>query len=151
MEILDFFAFCVRKPCQRCAYALAVVGGGWYERTFLVHFFCSKVVGKYLSQRMLSAKQEARSGLKVAWVDSDRFPVEYMQILEEGDVCFSADSPWRLQNNTNMIITCADPPDCGSLCIVKNNNCRVPPCVERDLQSDAFARKFYDYLINEHP
>lgn len=148
-KILDFFAYTIKEPDMRLKYALAIVGGFWYERTAIVHFFSNAIIGPYLARRLVSPTTDAYAGLKLIWLDS-HYSKGHNDILFKEVIQAGSNPVWGLRNIANIIVTCEEFTPSEDLLVVHAVNTILPSRFTSVLRDEGSSRAFHDYLLYEH-
>lgn len=148
--VLAFFAKTLKHAGIRLDYALAIVGGCWYERTAIVHFFSHSIIGPYLAQRLVPTTTQNYAGLKLVWIDSHYYRGEHEPILDTNVVQAGRVPVWGLRNITNIIVTCEEFLPSDSLRTVQAANITLPSNFTCALRDEGSPRAFHDYLLYEH-
>lgn len=150
VELLEFLAQTVQNPSEHLPDGLAIVGDDWYTCSCLVHFFCTYVVGPYLSTRLLTPRACDRKGYKFLWVDCHDIPEDYFDIPAEKYTQGNDERgpEWYMENKANMIATTRCVPNSDNFRVVHcKSNCCPPASVEALFCSGVAARAFYEYLL----
>jgi hypothetical protein len=147
--VFDFFAHTLAQPAHRLHFALAIVGDDWYMCSFLVHFFARRVVGPYLSKRLMDTDPASRKGCRFLWIDYHEIPEAYSAIPNEQTTKLSALGPpcWSIPNTANMVATTRVPPTNHVFRSVRCEHVAPSPSVEAMLFNPDVARAFYDFLL----